>query len=115
MVKVLYPKFQATKTDKLFLLEAYNYEDITVPKGFITNGADIPRIFWVIVHPFKPKYLPAVVVHDYLIKIARNKDEIIYANSYFEKILLQIEDSRKTKAMIKAVDLYWKFVRKFNV
>lgn len=112
---ILYPKLQATKTDKFFLIEEYRYEKVIVPKGFITNGADIPRIFWNIIQPFKPKYLPAVVVHDYLIKVAKNKDEIIYANTYFEKILLEIESSLKTKAMVRAVKLYWKYIRKFNV
>ncbi|MDK2062782.1 DUF1353 domain-containing protein [Aliarcobacter butzleri] len=105
---MIYPLFQPNKNNRLILLENYNYENIEVPKGFETNGADIPRIFWIIVPPFKPKYLPAVLVHDYLIKIAKNKQEIFYANYYFEKILLEIENSFKTRAMIKAVNLYWK-------
>lgn len=108
---MIYPILQPTKNNKLILIEDYIYGGIVIRKGFETNGADIPRIFWNIIPPFKPKYLPAVIVHDYLIKIARNKDEIIYANSYFEKILLEIEDSLTTRTMIKAVNLYWKFRR----
>ena len=30
------------------------------------------------------------------------------ANYYFEKILLEIEDSFKTRTMVRAVNLYWK-------
>ena len=103
---MIYPVLQPTKNNKLILLEKYTYDEIVIPKGFETNGADIPRIFWSIIPPFKPKYLPAVLVHDYLIKIAKNKKEIFYANYYFEKILLEIEDSYKTRTMVKAVNLY---------
>lgn len=105
---IVYPLFQASVDNTLILLEDYKYEDVSIPKGFKTNGADIPRVFWSIVPPFKPKYLPAVLVHDYLIKIAKNKEDIIYANSYFEKILLKIESSFKTKTMVTAVNIYWK-------
>ncbi len=108
---MIYPLFQPNKSNRLILLENYVYDGIVIPKGFETNGADIPRIFWIIVPPFKPKYLPAVLVHDYLIKIAKNREEIIYANYYFEKILLEIEDSYKTRTMIKAVNLYWRIRR----
>lgn len=108
---MIYPVLQPTKNNKLILLEKYTYDEIVIPKGFETNGADIPRIFWSIIPPFKPKYLPAVIVHDYLIKIAKNKKEIFYANYYFEKILLEIEDSYKTRTMVKAVNLYWRIRR----
>lgn len=108
---MIYPILQPNKNNKLILLKDYTYGEIKIKKGFETNGADVPRIFWSIIPPFKPKYLPAVLVHDYLIKIAGNKEEINRANSYFEKILLEIEDSLKTRAMINAVFLYWKFKR----
>lgn len=38
---------------------------IRVPKGFITDGASIPRCFWNIFDPFGP-YLKIAVCHDYL-------------------------------------------------
>lgn len=110
---MIYPLLQPTNNNKFVLLEEYRYKEVEIPKGFETNGADIPRIFWSIIPPFKPKYLPAVLVHDYLIKIAKNKDEVIYANTYFEKILLKIENSFKTRTMVKAVNLYWK-IRKIH-
>lgn len=31
--------------DRFELVEDYRYKDITVPKGYQTNGADIPRLF----------------------------------------------------------------------
>jgi hypothetical protein len=38
---------------------------ITVPKGFETDFASVPRFFWRIIPPWG-KYSPAAVVHDYL-------------------------------------------------
>ena len=57
-------------------------EVVTVPKGFLTDGASIPRIFWVFVGPPWGKYGYAAIVHDYLyhIKIYTRKrsDQIFY-------------------------------------
>lgn len=38
---------------------------IVIPKGYRTDGATVPRIFWGIIPPWG-KYGPAVIVHDYL-------------------------------------------------
>lgn len=38
----------------------------TVPEGFTTDGASIPRFLWAVVgHPLGP-YAPAAVLHDWL-------------------------------------------------
>lgn len=42
-----------------------------VKKGFVTDGANIPRAFWSIYPPNSPEYLSAVVLHDYLCENAR--------------------------------------------
>ena len=81
------------------------YKDIVVPKGYETNGANIPRLFWFFIPPFKPKYLPAVIVHDYLCDL----EEYHLADTYFEEILFSIEKSIETKAMVSSVKLYHKF------
>ncbi|CAD7289586.1 hypothetical protein LMG7974_01663 [Campylobacter majalis] len=47
-------------------LTPYKLKSITIPKGYKTNGADIPRLFWCIFPPNSPEYLSAVIVHDYL-------------------------------------------------
>ena len=103
-----YPHLQPTDNNKFILIKEYKYKEIQVPINYITNGADIPRLFWIIVPPFKPKFFPAVLIHDYLIENAKTQKDISIANDYFEEILLQIEDSFKSKTMIKAVRLYWK-------
>lgn len=45
-----------------------NHEDVVkVPKGFITDGASIPRVLWIILPPWG-SYGQAAVLHDYLIE-----------------------------------------------
>jgi len=80
------------------------YKDIVVPKGYKTNGADIPRVFWSIIPPFKPKYLPAVIVHDYLC----DTEDYAIADKYFEEVLINIENSVITNTMITVVKFYHK-------
>ena len=52
--------------DKYELMKSYVYKGIRIPKGYVTNGADIPRIFWSIFPPNSPEYMSAIVIHDYL-------------------------------------------------
>jgi hypothetical protein len=40
-------------------------ESVVVPKGFETDFASVPRVFWTIIPP-DGKYTKAAVVHDYL-------------------------------------------------
>lgn len=42
-----------------------SYGTITVPTGFCTDGASVPRVFWNIFDPFG-EYFPAALIHDYL-------------------------------------------------
>lgn len=42
-----------------------SFGEITVPAGFPTDGASVPRIFWTIFPPWG-QYFGAAVLHDYL-------------------------------------------------
>ncbi len=42
-----------------------NNNSITVPRGFVSDFASVPRIFWI-AFPRTDKYTAAAVVHDYL-------------------------------------------------
>jgi len=75
---------------------------VSVPAGYTTNGADVPRWLWWFVPPFKPKYLPAVIVHDYYCDL----EEYSKADYVFEKVLLNIETSFTTRTMVYFVKLY---------
>jgi len=85
-------KISPLKNDRYVLLEDFIYKDVVVPKGYITNGADIPRLFWTIWPPNRSEYLPAVVIHDYLC------DAELYpkADKYFEEILNILKVNRIT-------------------
>ena len=41
-------------------------EDYTVPAGYRTDGATVPRFFWRICPPWTGNYRKAVVLHDWL-------------------------------------------------
>jgi putative uncharacterized protein FNV0804 len=104
------------------LFQNYSYEingyRITVPKGFITDLASVPRSFWIIFPPFG-KYTPAAVIHDFLYS-KYNTTGINRTLS--DKIFLHIMKELgvgflKRNAMYRAVRLFgetsWKN-KKFN-
>lgn len=64
------PKVQyLNNRDRFMLLEDYVTPEVTVPKGMITDGATVPRIFWSLFPPYY-KYFPAAIVHDYMYLLA---------------------------------------------
>ena len=101
---VKYPKVQPTINNRYVLLEHYQVESVRVPKGYETNGADVPKLFWWLVPPFKPKFLPAIIIHDYLCE----KEKYKLADNLFENTLFAIEKSFVTKTMVKFVRIYHK-------
>ncbi|MDL0090037.1 DUF1353 domain-containing protein, partial [Campylobacter gastrosuis] len=60
--------------DRYELYEPYAFKaferDFEIPKGYLTDGASVPRIFWSILPPNSPEYLTASITHDYLTDIA---------------------------------------------
>lgn len=40
-------------------------ESVTIPEGYISDGATIPRIFWIFFPPIDD-YAKAAIVHDYM-------------------------------------------------
>lgn len=61
----------------------YTYKDVTVPKGYITNGANIPRVFWSFYPPNLSDIMEAVVLHDYLCDLHQYDK----ADEYFKELL----------------------------
>ena len=102
-----YPILQPAVDNTFIVTEEYVIKGVAVPAGYKTNGADIPRIAWSYIAPNTPKYMPAIVVHDYLC----DEGEYEYADKMFEEILLEIENSFKTRLMVKAVKLYTRWIR----
>ena len=79
---------------------------ITVKRDFKTDGASIPRLAWIVGHPFEGKTMPGAVVHDGLYSselMPRDKCDMIF------KILLD----RYKESDIKAT-VYYRAVRMFG-
>ena len=63
------------------LVEEYRYKDIIVPKGFLTDGASIPKYLKWRFDPFDERWKEAAIVHDWLyyrkLKPRKECDEIL--------------------------------------
>ena len=101
------------------LLKPYLYTTnsgsaVVVPKGYTTNGADIPRFFWRLYPPFSPEYIPAVIIHDYLCDTAESMidkegmaNAFKFADDVFREILLKLGVSKsKVYLFYRAVRLW---------
>ena len=106
MINYTQVKLQPLKSHKFKLLDDLSFKDVVVPKGFKTNGADIPRIFWSIYPPNRSDFLPAVIIHDYLC----DKGEYKRADDLFEECLKELGVNRfDVVVLVGAVRLYHKF------
>ncbi|WP_033916234.1 DUF1353 domain-containing protein [Campylobacter sputorum] len=76
--------------DKIYL-RGTNVDNlqINIAKGYKTNGADIPRIFWWLFPPNSPEYLSAIITHDYLTDEALNKYQ---ADKKYGKYFFKLSD-----------------------
>jgi Protein of unknown function (DUF1353) len=73
-----------------------------VPAGAVTDGASIPRVFWVSYPPFTGKYRQAAVIHDHYCSIKSRSWQDTH-NVFYEAMLTAGEDSRAAKVMWAAV------------
>lgn len=113
-------KIQPTQYNTYILLEDFNYDGVVVPKGFETNGADVPRVAQNIFPPFQPRFIPAIIIHDYLIQLSKSIDNkelrnkaIDLANDLFEEMILKAKKTLVTRSAAKLVKLYWKIKKPF--
>ena len=102
-----------------YKIKLNNGDLIQIERGYQTNGADIPRLFWRLYPPYAPEYMPAVLIHDYLcdkaIETAKDKKELqekfLYADNAFREILEKLNISKsKVKVFYNAVR-FWHKVR----
>ena len=117
-------QLQPTEGNTQVLCNEYIYKDVVVPKGFETNGQDSPRLSWMFgLPPFKPKYAPAYIVHDYMINQAKlEKDAvkgwqmIVKANNYYEELMRACEDKEWfVNIVCWSVKKYWTIRKVLNV
>lgn len=66
--------------DKFEVAENYEFDlnivKGVIKKGFKTDGASIPRIFWSLYPPYKSEYFTACVIQDWLCSKAINEESI---------------------------------------
>ena len=97
-------KISPLEGDRYIVLEDIKYKDTIIPKGYKTNGANIPRILWAIWPPNRSNYMPAVIVHDYLCDMEEYKK----ADEYFLEILLYLNVPKVTTF------LFYHFVKYYH-
>ncbi|EAK1059721.1 DUF1353 domain-containing protein [Campylobacter jejuni] len=65
--------------DRFEVIQDYEFALLSfkgiVPKGFKTDGASIPRLFWSLFPPFKSEYFSACAVHDFLCEKANSRTD----------------------------------------
>lgn len=100
---------QPIDKDKFRVYKDLSYQGIYIPKGFVTNGANIPRIFWSLFPPNSPEYLSAVVLHDYM---CAKRGVFTYkeADEMFYRAMIEIGVSKwKAKLFYTCCKYYHKF------
>jgi len=87
------------------IIEDIQYYNVIVPKGYKTNGGNIPRLFWSILPPNDSEMLPLYIIHDYLCDLEQYKK----ADTYLYKVGLDLKVSKwKLKLVYYAIRLYHK-------
>ncbi len=77
--------------------ETTKYGTFTVPKGYVTDLASVPRLFWFVLPPFG-RYSQAAVIHDYIYNTCDDKHEVFY------DLMLKYKTAKwKAKVMYVAV------------
>ena len=95
--------------DKFRVYKDFKCYGYTIHKGFVTNGANIPRIFWSLFPPNSPEYLSAVVIHDYM---CAKRGVFTYkeADEMFYRAMLEIGVAKwKAKLFYVCCSIYHRF------
>ena len=92
---------QSDEMDNVFrLLEPLVYGCLTVPAGFESDGASVPRFFWRIVFPpGDQKALRAAFLHDYIYRTHPAGWSREAADELFRRVLIEDGVSRNSAAM----------------
>jgi hypothetical protein len=77
------------------------YKEVTVPKGFVTDFASIPKVFWSLLRP-DGEYTYAAIIHDYLYWTqTRSREE---SDQIFKLVMRDFSvDSIKAEAIFSIV------------
>jgi len=79
-----------------------------IPKGFLSDGASVPRIFRSIYPKCKIGYMTASVVHDFILEYIGDRD---LADMVFREILDETTDETTEGIFYSAVRL-WSWIKR---
>jgi len=89
------------KTTKELIYVTTLENRITIPVGFETDGASIPRALWsVIGHPFNGKHVRAATLHDYLYRTQK------FSKAKCDKLFLEAMDADDVSWLRRHL-MYW--------
>jgi len=76
-------QLELVKDYSINLIEVGITQKVKIHRGFVWDGASIPRVFWLTIGgPYHPKFSVAGLVHDYLYRTQplprKEADEIFY-------------------------------------
>jgi hypothetical protein len=94
------------------LHQAFEYETdagllVSIPEGFITDLASVPRILWNVYPPFG-KYIKSCCLHDFLYSQHRDGTKE-YSRAYCDAVLLEAMKDEEVPRFTRCV--IWTFVR----
>lgn len=78
-VEIIKPKNVLGKAKYRIVTNEY-INGYIIPKGFVADGATVPRLFWWLFPPVS-SYFDATVLHDYLLKsnkVGRYKADLLF-------------------------------------
>lgn len=86
--------------DKFELVEDYEFTlpsfKAIIPRGFISDGASIPRIFWSLYPPYKSEYFTACIIHDFYCQKARNRQDYKNADKALKEAMEDLQIDKTT-------------------
>lgn len=101
------PKTRIVGRRKVLLVEDYTQAGITVPQGFVYDGASIPRLAWSLIglSPFC-EILGAATVHDWLYVNSGRVDEGYYPKLEADRIFYDLM-RQSGISLLQAKLAYW--------
>ncbi len=84
---------------------------VDVPRGFVTDGASIPRLLWPLIgHPLSGEFLQAAIVHDLLCHHAfllKSYEHRVMADAFFFWLLAQLHVPYWKQALMYVAVRLW--------
>lgn len=101
------------KSTKVQVTEQMFVDKFYIPRGFISDGGSIPRIFWRLFSPFDARYLKFYVLHDFIYAtgIRERKEADILLRKGLEKA--QMNFFRTMGSLFICQIIWFKTLQKF--